>query len=73
MLSTICGDSAALVTVESTMEYALQEPLKQGKLEQAASEKLFSVVVIPDELGCAVCIVRELVALNTYWSQLKGT
>lgn len=61
-----------LVTVESTMEFALQESLKQGKLERAASAQLFSVVVILDARGCAACIVSELAALNTYWDQLKG-
>ena len=60
-----------LVTVESTIEYALEESLKQGLLEPVDSDGPFSVVVILDTRGCASCMVSELISLNAYWDLLK--
>lgn len=61
-----------LVTVESAMEYTLEKALEQGKLEQADSDELFTVVVLLDARGCPACIVSELAALNAHWEDLKG-
>ncbi len=60
-----------LVTVESTLEYALEESLKQGILEPADPEASFSVVVILDSRGCAACIVSEVAVLNTHWDRIQ--
>ncbi len=59
-----------LVTVESTIVYALEESLNQELFEPVDSEGPFSVVVSLDTRGCPACMVSELVSLNAYWDLL---